>query len=152
MLSFPYATPDADFSCSINFLYANSSSICTFQIPSAFFPCIDSFSKEIDAKMNSYFIDLCYWALLSANVKLGVDIESIHEKAELLSTGKRFKHSFTHHIDTGRPTIDLMLGNPRRVTEYLSEQPSFKVMTHSEHINQHHTKPTILNVDPTSKI
>lgn len=161
VLNFPYATPDSDFSCTINFLYSvedssNSSNICTFQIPSAFFPCIDSFSKEIDVKMNSYLVDLCYWALISANIKLGVDAESIHKKTELLSTGKRFKLSFNgsffHHIDTGRPTTDLIFGNPRRVTGYLSEQPSFKVMTHSEHLNQHHINPTILNIDPTSKI
>lgn len=156
-LNFPYATPNADFFCTIDFLYViedsnNTKNICTFQIPSAFFPCIDSFSKEIDAKMNSYLVDLCYWALVSVNAKLGVDIESIHKKAELLSTGKRFKHLFMHHIDTGRPTTDLIFGNPRRVTGYLSEQPSFKVMTHSEHLNQHHINPTILNIDPTSKI
>lgn len=161
VLNFPYATPNADFLCPIDFLYtvgdaSSTKNICTFQIPSAFFPCIDSFSKEIDTKMNSYLVDLCYWALVSANVKLGVDIESIHKKTELLSTGKRFKLSFNgsffHHIDTGRPTTDLIFGNPRRVTGYLSEQPSFKVMTHSEHLNQHHINPTILNIDPTSKI
>ena len=161
VLNFPYATPDSDFSCTINFLYSvedssNSSNICNFQIPSSFFPCIDSFSKEIDTKMSSYLVDLCYWALLSTGVRLGVDIESIHKKAELLSTEKRFKLSFNgsffHHIDTGRPTTDLIFGNPRRVTGYLSEQSSFKVMTHSEHLNQHHINPKILNIDSTSKI
>lgn len=161
MLNFPYIKPDSDFFCTLDFIYVieglnNSTNICSFQIPSAFFPCIDSFSKEIDTKMNSYLVDLCYWALVSTNVKLGVDAESIHKKTELLSTEKRFKLSFNgsffHHIDTGRPTTDLIFGNPRRVTGYLSEQPSFKVMTHSEHLNQHHINPTILNIDPTSKI
>lgn len=147
VLNFPYETSSSDFSCIIDFLYTiggakSSSSICNFQIPSAFFPCIDSFSKEIDDKMNSYLVDLCYWALVSANVKLGVDIDSIHEKTELLSTGKRFNNPFIRSLDTGRV----------RVTGYLTEHTLFKTMHHDEHINQPHIDSTISNIDSTSRI
>lgn len=104
ILNFPYVKPDSDFFCTLDFDYviedlSNINNICSFQIPSIFFPCIDIFSKEVDDKMSSYFIDLCYWALLSTNGELGVDIESVHKNAELLLVEKRFEHSFFHRID-----------------------------------------------------